>query len=255
MSAPRAIIADDEASLRQYLRHQLRSAWPELTICGEAASGPEARELLATERPDVAFLDIKMPGSTGLEVASCAAPNCHIVFITAFDRFAVEAFEKAAVDYLLKPVTDERLRVTVARLRDKLAYDPRPSDHLAEVLRNVAEMVRSSENRTRLQWLKASQGDRIQLVHVDDVRFFRASDKYTLVVTKNDELVIRMSIKQLIKELDSEKFWQIHRSIIVNAQYVTLIERGAGGRYEVHLKDRSERLRSSRSFSAIFKQM
>ena len=256
MSHPEAVIADDEKQLRIYLRSRLADLWPELVICGEAENGHQALELIESRRPGIAFLDIKMPGLSGLEVAKRSSGDCIVVFITAYDEFAIEAFENEAIDYLLKPVTDERLAKTVARLKKQLADSPSSSSgQLSATLERLLVRLKNEDDAGYLKWIKARQGEQVQLVAVDDVFFFRAEDKYTMVKTGDSEYLIKMSIRQLTEELDPDQFWRIHRSTIVNVNCVAGVHRAFGGRLIVKLKDLPESLTVSRSYAHLFKQM
>ncbi len=255
MSPCRAIIADDEAPLRDYLKTRLARAWPELRIVGEAENGPKALDLIRAETPDVAFLDIRMPGLSGMEVARRIAGACRVVFITAYDEHAVEAFEHEAVDYLLKPVTVDRLEKTVARLKARLEEDPAGRDRFSErVERLVRDLEKQGEPET-LQWIRARVGEDIRLIPVDDVCYFQAEDKYTRVVTQDREALIRKPIRQLVLELDSTRFWQIHRGTIVNARSIARVRPSITGGASVRLKDREEILTASRRFAGVFRQM
>jgi DNA-binding LytR/AlgR family response regulator len=256
MRHPEAVIADDEKQLRIYLKSKLADLWPELVVSGEAENGHEALKLIETRRPGIAFLDIKMPGLSGLEVARRMTADCIVVFITAYDEFAIEAFENEAVDYLLKPVADERLAKTIARLKKQLAASPPPSSgQISGTLERLLFRLKNQGAGGYLKWIKARQGEHVQLVAVDDVFFFRAEDKYTAVKTGGGEYLIKMSIRQLTDELDPDQFWRIHRSTIVNASCVAGVHRSFGGRLLVKLKNISETLPVSRTYAHLFKQM
>jgi DNA-binding LytR/AlgR family response regulator len=221
MTHPEAVIADDEKQLRIYLRSKLAVLWPELVIGGEAENGHQALDLIETRRPGVAFLDIKMPGLSGLEVAQKMTGDCIVVFITAYDEFAIEAFEKEAVDYLLKPVTDERLTKTVNRLKKQLADSPPSSPgQQTATLERLLLRLKTEEDAGYLKWIKARHGDQVRLVAVDDIYYFKAEDKYTVVKTGDGEYLIKISIRQLAEELDPDQFWRIHRSTIINLSWV-----------------------------------
>ncbi len=246
----KAIIADDEPTLRRHLRERLQALWPELEICAEAANGEEALAHIRAHHPDVVFLDIRMPGTDGMEVARQAGA-CRVVFVTAYDQYAVEAFERHAVDYLLKPVSDQRLRETIHRLRD----GQRSLEHTAlqQALAGIADAMASQPQRS--QWIRALQGESIALVHVDDVAYFQSGDKYTTVRTAEREYLIRTPLKDLDAVLDPERFWRIHRSVIVNVAFIAGARRTLDGRYDLTLKSVSERLTTSRAYAHRFKQM
>jgi DNA-binding LytR/AlgR family response regulator len=249
-----AIIADDEKELRGFLKARLQEAWPELEIRGEAANGQEAVALIESEEPDIAFLDIRMPGLSGLQVAKRIAGACHIVFVTAYDQYAVEAFEREAVDYLLKPLSKERLAVTVARLKERLTAGAAPAPAYAELLENLAAKV-SGGRGGFLRWIRAQHKDGVRLIPVEDVDYFKTDEKYTLVLTAQGESLIRKSIRELVEELDPAQFWQIHRGVIVNASRIEKITRSLTGRGIVALKNRPDELVVSRQFLHLFKQM
>lgn len=252
MNEVKAVIADDEAPLRQFLRARLSEVWPELVICGEARNGREALDLIERHRPQIAFLDIRMPGLTGMEVAGKIPGSCHIVFVTAFDEYAVEAFEKEAVDYLLKPVSNERLAKTVKRLKENLESGAAVP---ADVLRRLLARLSGEERAGSLQYLRVQHGDGVRLIPVDEVIYFKAEDKYTAVITKEGESLVRKPIKELAEELDHEKFWQIHRGAIVNVRFITRMSRSLTGKGVVKLKERSETLPVSSRHMHLFKQM
>ena len=256
MTHPEAVIADDEKQLRIYLRSKLAGLWPELVISGEAENGHQALDLIETRRPGIAFLDIKMPGLSGLEVAKRMTGDCIVVFITAYDEFAIEAFENEAIDYLLKPVTDERLAKTVNRLKKQLAASPPSSPgQLTATLERLLVRLKNEEDTGFLKWIKVRHRDQVRLVAVDDVYFFKAEDKYTVVKTGDGEYLIKISIRQLTEELDPDQFSRIHRSTIVNLGSVAGVHRSFGGRLLVKLKDYPEALTVSRSYAHLFKQM
>lgn len=251
----KAVIADDERPLRDHLRSLLRKAWPELVLCGEAKDGEEALDLIKRHRPHVAFLDIKMPGLSGLETAAGIAGACHVVFVTAFEQYAVDAFEREAVDYLLKPVTLDRLRSTVERLKKRLTEHPEPPPELSVIAERILARLKADEASRYLHWIRAQQGDSVRLIPVEDVHYFHADEKYTLVFTKDGEHLIRKSIKELAEELDPHRFWQIHRGTIVNLSRIDKVSRSITGRGVVRLKDRPEVLTISRRFLHLFRQM
>jgi DNA-binding LytR/AlgR family response regulator len=251
----KAIIADDEKELRTYLRSLLSETWPDLIISGEAANGREALRLVEAEHPQIAFLDIKMPGLTGMDVATRIAGLCHIVFVTAYDRYAVEAFEREAVDYLLKPVSKERLMQTVQRLKDRLESASSPPPQLTEVVQQLLSKIPAQVGRDYLRWIRTQHKDATRLIPVEEIDYFNAEDKYTLVMTKEGEFLIKKSIKELTEELDPAQFWQIHRGTIVNVSRIDSVSRSITGRGTIKLKERPELLTVSRNYLHLFKHM
>jgi DNA-binding LytR/AlgR family response regulator len=247
----KAVIADDEEALRDHLRKKLSELWPELELVGEAPDGEAAQGMIRDLKPDVAFLDISMPGMSGIEVAKAAAGACLFVFVTAHDEFAVEAFEREAVDYLLKPVTDERLAGTIRRLQERLAAASVPD--LSAVLERLSKALPKEKNH--LQWIKAQQKDGVRLITVNDIFFFRATDKYTTVRTREGEFLIRKTLKELENELDPAQFWRVHRAAIVNARLIRKVDRSLAGTRTVRFKDLPDTLAVSRAYTHLFKQM
>lgn len=247
----KAIIVDDERLMRDQLRGRLHEAWPELEICGEAANGKDALALVAKHTPDLAFLDIRMPGMSGLEVAREIGARCHVVFVTAYDQYAIEAFERGAIDYLLKPIERERLAVTAARQRERLAQPPLDLDALIERLTTAIKPAQSSH----LQWIQARVGQNLRMIPVNEILFFHADDKYTRVVGAQYEALIKKPIKELVDELDPNEFWQIHRATLVNAKAIAAVTRDLRGRLLLSLHGHAEKLEVSRTFSHLFKQM
>ncbi len=262
---PRALIADDEDLPRAELRRMLQAAWPALEIVAECEHGPAAVEALEQHAPDVAFLDIRMPGLNGLQVAQAAQAldgGCHVVFTTAYDSHAVAAFEAGAVDYLLKPVSAERLAQAVARLTERLASrTPAPAmDRLLEQLAGrLAERGDGQgdghRESTRLRWLSASVGDTIKLFSIDEVLFFQSDEKYTRVVTAQDEAHVRRPLKELMEGLDPEEFWQVHRGLVVRAAAIARAQRDELGRITLQLRQHPERLAVSQAWAWRFKPM
>ncbi len=250
MTPIRALIAEDEPLLRAQLRHRLAQVWPELEIVAEAENGEQAVALFEATQAQIAFLDIQMPVKTGLEAARELSGRCHVVFVTAYDQYAVEAFEQGAVDYLLKPVTAERIRITVDRAKARLVEPPPALDALLD---RLAKQLGSPGSR--LTWIKASLGPTLKLIHVGDVLYFQSEDKYTKVVTREGEAHIKRTIKELVEELDPEQFWQIHRSTIVSAKAIASVGRDQREQPVVRLAGRPESLLVSRSFAHLFKQM
>jgi DNA-binding LytR/AlgR family response regulator len=256
---PTAIVADDEPRLAQFLVERLHALWPGLEIAGVAGNGPEALALIDAESPDIAFLDIRMPGLTGIEVARAAGRDVHVVFVTAYDHYAVEAFERDAVDYLLKPVGDERLADTVARLKARLASGA-PAPELAQALATLARLAPglapgSAAPGARLAWVRASAGAQVRLIPVDDVCYFQANDKYTSVFTSEGEALIRTPLKELLAQLDPDRFWQVHRGTIVNLAHVVSTTRDLAGRVSIVLRTRPEKVAVSRAFAHRLRQM
>ena len=251
----KALIADDEPQLRSYLKSLLAKTWPELEICAEAENGMDAVAAMDAHHPDIAFLDIRMPGLSGLQVAEQIAPFCRIVFVTAYDEYAVEAFEREALDYLLKPVSEKRLAQTVARLKKSQAQAQSPSTQTLDRLQAVIEKLSPQVIRQYLQWLHVQHGDGIQLIPVQDVVYFQAGEKYTGIITSSGESLIRKTIKDLSEELDPAKFRQIHRSTIVNLAHIDHVSRSLTGRGVLRLKNRPETLTISRPYLPFFKQM
>lgn len=247
----RAVIAEDETLLREELRAMLRRAWPELEIVAVAPDGPTALAAIDAHGPDVVFLDIKMPGMSGIDVARAVGDRVHVVFVTAYDRHAIEAFDSGAVDYLVKPVAAERLATTVARLKARLASPPAA---LEATLEKLAQALRK-ESPEPLRWITASQGAHTRLVLVQDVVYFQSDSKYTRVVTQDGEVLIKKPIKALAEELDATAFRQIHRSTIVNLREVKSLVRDDAGHGVIHLKSRPETLAVSDTYLPLFKQM
>ena len=250
---PTAIIADDEQHLASYLHDRLAALWPELSIVGIAKNGLEAMRLVDDESPAIVFLDIRMPGLTGLEVASRLDAKTHVVFVTAYDQYAVEAFDKQAADYLLKPVTDDRLMRTIARLKEKISKAEMPGD-VAGILKQLATVLPVNKN-THLRWIRASVGETVRQIPVDEVFYFQAQDKYVSVYTKEGESLIRTPLAELQAELDPNEFWQIHRSTIVNVNRIAATTRDVMGKTQIKLKDSKAELQVSRAYAHLFKQM
>lgn len=253
----RAVIAEDEALLRSELGKLVRDAWPELETVIECEDGASALEAIASQRPEVAFLDIRMPGLSGLDVAAAAAessPHTRVVFTTAYDQYAIAAFERGAVDYLLKPITRERLDTTIARLRARPPASQAEATALAELVRELAA-GRTHGQTPALTWITASHGRETRLIMVDDVAYFRADHKYTVAVTADGEALLRKPLRELLILLDTASFRQIHRSTIVNLKAIASIVRDDSGRGTVRLKQRPETLTVSQPFMALFRAM
>jgi DNA-binding LytR/AlgR family response regulator len=255
MKAPTALIADDEDLPRAELRRMLGSAWPELRIVAECEHGPAAVEAIEAGKPDIAFLDIRMPGLSGIDVARAASCRCHVVFTTAYDSFAVQAFEAGAVDYLLKPIATERVAQAVARLSQRLAAQAPAADLDALVGRLAARLHGSAAAGERLRWISASVGDTIKMFSIDEVLFFQSDEKYTRVVTANDEAHVRKPLKDIATGLDGEAFWQVHRGVIVRATQISRAQRDELGRITLHLKNHPEKLAVSQAYAWRFKPM
>ena len=253
-----AIIAEDEPILRAQLKSKLAKLWPELAVVAEVGDGQAALEAIASLRPALAFLDIRMPEMTGVdvarEIAGGAHGRCHVVFVTAFDQYALTAFETGAIDYVLKPYTDERLGATIDRLRERLSAGAgAPVQDFAALAEQLA--ARLAPQGERLKWIKASIGSSLRLIPVDEVLFFQSDEKYTLVATSETDALIKTPIKDLVAGLDPDKFWQIHRSVIVNVTAIDSVTRDAQGQATVKVVGRNEKLGVSRTFSHLFKQM
>ncbi len=250
MSTPTAIIAEDEPVLRDQLQDLLGTAWPELKIVASAADGLQAIKALEHYAPDVLFLDIQMPGRTGLEVARKASNRHHVVFVTAYNQYAVTAFEEGAVDYVMKPISAERLATACARVKSRLNAAPA---NLENLLRSLAKITAPAHSY--LRWINASMGTDVKLITVDEVCYFQSDTKYTRVVTQSGESLIRKPLKELLEQLDPNLFWQIHRSTIVNVNAVGAVSRDLTGRLIVKLKNRKETLQVSKLYSHLFRQM
>ncbi|QYG07760.1 MULTISPECIES: LytTR family DNA-binding domain-containing protein [unclassified Janthinobacterium] len=248
----RAVIADDEPHLALYLRDQLLALWPDLQVIHMARNGVEAAACIAELEPDIAFLDIQMPGLSGLEVAQGIEGPTRVVFVTAFDEFALQAFEQAALDYVLKPVTTERLARTVARLRS-VAPLPPASAAMAQALQQLA--AAPGPARPRLRYILASRGERTHHLDVAKVRFFHADDKYTVVASVDGEFLIRTPIADLASQLDPEQFWQVHRSTLINLAWLDGTRRDDASRLFLRMRDHAGELPVSRAFVHLFRAM
>ncbi len=243
----KAIIADDEPHLAQDIKRRLARLWPELEICAVLQDGMTASAALQVHEPDFAFLDIRMPGMNGLDVARKAPDSCRIVFVTAFDDHAVKAFEQAAADYLLKPVSDERLEHCVDRLKKRTHAK---QDELLAKLGRLLE-----KKPTHLRWIRAQVGQNVHMVAVDEVNYFKSADKYTVAVTKDCEFLLRTPLRELLAQIDPAEFWQVHRSIVVNVRQIASAHHKLMGRVTLELRERPEKLDVSRSYAHLFRQM
>lgn len=276
VAPPRAVLADDERLMREQLRARLAEVWPELQIVAEARNGLEAVALTAQHRPDVVFLDIRMPGLTGVDaarqIAQLPPPEGQsddesawlpeIVFITAYDQYAVEAFEQGVADYVLKPAERERLQRTVERIRKRLQarFELEPTDvptaaPLQQLLHQLSARLHPGQAPRYLEWIQASVGSTIQMIPVDEVLFFISDEKYTRVQTAQVEALIRKPIKELVDELDPHRFWQIHRSTLVAVQAIAGVTRDFRGRQILSVKGHPQKLEVSRSYGSLFKSM
>ena len=247
--SPRALIAEDEPLLRAQLKARLADAWPELDIAAEAETGAQALALIEKLKPDIVFLDIRMPTLSGLDVAQKLAGSIHVVFVTAYDEYAVAAFEEGAVDYVLKPVTPERIAKVVTRVKARLAAPP------LDLTALFARLAEREAVAAPLKWIRASLGATMQMIAVYDVVYFQAEDKYTKVVTDGGEALIKKPIKELFEQLDPEQFWQVHRGTIVNLRAIERIERDWRDQPIITLRSRPEKLTVSRTFAHRFKTM
>jgi len=247
---PTALIAEDEPLLQAELAEVLGQLWPELRIVACTGDGMEALRLLVLHQPTILFLDIQMPSMSGLDVAKHAAARAHVVFVTAYDQYAIAAFDQGAVDYVMKPINLPRVATTVQRLKERVLQPPAD---LSNVLAELGQ--RRGESRSFLRWVNASVGTSIKLITVDEICYFKADSKYTLVVTSLGESLIRKPIKELSEELDPAMFWQIHRSTLVNVGAIAGVDRDLRGHLQVKLKQRPERLPVSESYTHLFRQM
>lgn len=277
---PTALIADDERLMREQLRARLSEVWPELEIVAEARNGQEAVALTEQHHPDVVFLDIRMPVLTGVDAARQIAqlatyeeadgwPGCEIVFITAYDQYAVQAFEQGVVDYVLKPAEPDRLRVTVERIKQRMAERtrqdsdridgastplPAHTPDMQQLLQRLAAQM-DPKKPAKLQWIQATVRQTIQMIPVEDVLFFVSDEKYTRVQTATQEALIRKPIKELVEEIDMNLFWQIHRSTLVNIKAIAGVSRDERGRQLVSVRGHGEKLEVSRSYAGLFRGM
>jgi DNA-binding LytR/AlgR family response regulator len=260
-SRPTALIADDEPLLRESLRVQLQAVWPELEIVAEARNGREAVTQFESLRPDVCFLDVQMPGVSGIDAAHQIGRRAHLVFVTAFDQYALQAFDRGALDYLVKPVEKNRLVDTVERLKERLSA-ARPAVNADELLRQLARQLAELQTATAapLKWIRAQAGETVRLVAVDDIVYIRSDAKYTLIVWRSQsgdqgDATVRTPLKDLLTQLDRDHFAQVHRSIVVNLRAISHVRRHDNETAEIHLKGRKETLPVSRNYLHFFRQM
>jgi DNA-binding LytR/AlgR family response regulator len=254
-----ALVADDEPLLREALVRQLASAWPELEVVAQARNGREAIEQFDRLRPNICFLDVQMPGKTGVEAAQHIGRRAHLVFVTAFDEYAVQAFAQGALDYLVKPVEPARLAETVARLQERLRAAT-PAVDIEALLAQLAQALHPSNASQTLRWVRASVGPTVRLIAVQDIDFLRAEEKYTQVAWRDEsgqprEAVIRTALKDLIPQLNAAEFAQVHRSVVVNMKAISHVTRGENETADIHLKGRTETLPVSRTYLHLFRQM
>lgn len=250
-----ALIADDEAPMREQLRARLLEVWPDLQIVALAANGVEAVEMAVRLKPQIVFLDIRMPGMGGIEAARKLYDRCHIVFVTAYDQYAVDAFEQGAIDYLLKPVTAERLATTCERLRRRLSQAPQDIGAQLAQLGSLLQQQGSAPKRSYLKWIQAQVGSNLRMISTREILFFQSDEKYTRVQTATAELLIRKTLKELADELDPDEFWRIHRSTLVRVDAIAEVSRDMRGRQMLRVRNYPNELEVSRNHSHLFQQM
>ena len=258
---PTALIADDEPLLRDALARQLAQAWPELEVVAEARNGREAVEKFEALKPDVCFLDVQMPGMSGVDAAHHIGRGAHLVFVTAYDQYAVQAFAQGVLDYLVKPVEQARLAETVARLKERL-QDAQPAPDTATLLRELASEIARLQGggaAAPLRWIRAQTGQTLRMIAVDDVDYLRSDAKYTRVAWRDGgepmEALVRVALKDLAEQLDPAQFAQVHRSVVVNLRAISHVTRGDHETADIHLKGRAEVLPVSRNYLHLFRQM
>jgi DNA-binding LytR/AlgR family response regulator len=256
-----ALIADDEPLLREALRRQLANVWPELQIVAEARNGREAVQLFEERRPDICFLDVHMPGLSGVDAANHIGRRAHLVFVTAYDHYAVQAFAQGALDYLLKPVEQARLSETVSRLKERL-QSSRPAINTEQLLQQLSAQLAALQSGGRiepLRWIRAQAGKTVRLIATDDVDYLRSDAKYTIVAWRDGgkptEAVVRTPLKDLAGQLDADQFVQVHRSVVVNLRAISHVKRHDNETAEIHLKGRGDVLPVSRNYVHLFRQM
>jgi DNA-binding LytR/AlgR family response regulator len=256
---PTALIADDEPLLRKQLTRLLAKAWPELQVVIQARNGREAVEEFESQQPDICFLDVHMPGMSGVEAARFIGRRAHLVFVTAFDQYAVQAFEQGALDYLVKPVELTRLADTVARLQERLRT-AQPTPDAEALLEQLAVHMQKKAGPAPLRWIRVSVGQSLRLISIDEIDFLRSDEKYTLIAWRSDggkanEGLIRTPLKELVTQLDPAHFVQVHRAVVVNLRSISHVTRGENETADIHLKGRPEVLPVSRSYLHLFRQM
>jgi DNA-binding LytR/AlgR family response regulator len=257
-----ALIADDEPLLREALRRQLAVAWPELDIVAEARNGREVVRLFDERRPDICFLDVHMPGLSGVDAAKQIGRRAHLVFVTAYDHYAVEAFSQGALDYLLKPVEEARLADTVSRLKERLTSS-RPAINTEQLLQQLSEQLAKlpagGGRKEALRWIRAQAGKTVRLIAIDDVDYLRSDAKYTIVAWRDGgkpaDAVVRTPLKELFGQLDADHFAQVHRSVVVNLRAISHVKRHDNETAEIHIKGRDDVLPVSRNYLHLFRQM
>jgi DNA-binding LytR/AlgR family response regulator len=257
-----ALIADDEPLLRDALRRQLAVVWPELEIVAEARNGREAVKLFDERHPDICFLDVHMPGLSGVDAAKHIGRRAHLVFVTAYDHYAVEAFSQGALDYLLKPVEPARLAETVSRLSERLESS-RPAINTERLLQQLsaqlAKLQSGGVNNETLRWIRAQAGNTVRLIAIDDIDYLRSDAKYTIVAWRDGgqpaDAVVRTPLKELVEQLDPHQFAQVHRSVVVNLRAIRHVKRHDNETAEIHLKGRADVLPVSRNYLHLFRQM
>lgn len=249
-----ALIVDDESPMRDQLRARLREVWPDLVIVGEAANGVDAVSMAKEHRPDIVFLDIRMPGQSGIEAARHLYSQCHIVFVTAYDQYALDAFEQGAMDYLLKPVMADRLKLTCERLRQRLSSAPQ---NIGDQLQQLARLLEQggAKKPEYLRWIQAQVGTSLRMISTKEVLFFQSDEKYTLVQTAQAEMLIRKTLKELADELDPNEFWRIHRSTLVRVDAIAEVTRDDRGRQMLKVRNFPTALEVSRNHAHLFQQM
>jgi DNA-binding LytR/AlgR family response regulator len=258
-SPPTALIADDEPLLREALARQLAQAWPELEIVAQARNGREAVEQFEAQQPDICFLDVHMPGLSGVEAAHRIGRRAHLVFVTAYDQYAVQAFAEGVLDYLVKPVEPARLAETVARLQERLRA-AQPALNTEALLQQLAAQLQKGATPAPLRWLRAQVGTTLRMIPVDEIDYLRSDSKYTVIAWRSDggapaEALVRTALKDLLTQLDAEQFAQVHRAVVVNLRAISHVTRADNETATIHLKGRKEVLPVSRSYVHLFRQM